>query len=69
MIALAICALIAFLCSGFIGLFALLAVLIAAVLWLRWLNYRLGGYTGDGLGAVEQIAQVVTLLCLAAAWN
>jgi len=69
MITLAICALIALLCSGFIGLFVILAALIAAVLWLKWLNFRLGGYTGDGLGAVEQIAQVVTLLCLAAAWN
>ena len=30
-----------------------------------WLRRRLGGYTGDGLGATEQIAELMLLLCLA----
>jgi adenosylcobinamide-GDP ribazoletransferase len=33
----------------------------------RWLHRRLGGYTGDTLGATEQLAELVVLLCLAAA--
>ena len=33
----------------------------------RWLMQRLGGYTGDTLGATEQLAEVAVLLALAAA--
>ena len=33
----------------------------------RWLGRRLGGYTGDTLGATEQLAEVAVLLALAAA--
>ena len=68
-VALAICAVTAIIFAGWIGLFALAAMLIAAALWLVWLTHRLGGYTGDGLGAAEQIAQIITFLCLAAAWS
>lgn len=68
-IALAISTLVAIATAGPIGLVALATVLIAAALWLAWLTHRLGGYTGDGLGAVEQIAQIIVLLCLAAAWT
>ncbi len=66
--ALALCAILAFASAGVAGLLAAMAVLIAAVLWLRWLTFRLGGYTGDGLGAAEQISQVITMLVLSAAW-
>lgn len=68
-IALAISAVVALAIAGLAGLLALVAVLIAAALWLAWLTHRLGGYTGDGLGAVEQIAQLITLSCLAAVWT
>ena len=68
-VALTICALVAIIAAGLIGLLALVLVLAASALWLAWLTHRLGGFTGDGLGAVEQIAQIVTLLCLAAVWN
>jgi len=68
-VALTICALVAIIAAGLIGLLALVLVLAASALWLAWLTHRLGGFTGDGLGAIEQIAQIVTLLCLAAAWN
>ena len=67
-IALALCAIVTLASAGVTGLLAAIAVLIAAVLWLKWLTFRLGGYTGDGLGAVEQISQVITFLVLAAAW-
>lgn len=32
----------------------------------RWLNARLGGYTGDTLGATEQLCELMVLLVLAA---
>jgi adenosylcobinamide-GDP ribazoletransferase len=34
-----------------------------------WLRRRLGGYTGDGLGASEQLAELAVLLALTAAWG
>ncbi len=68
-VALATCAVIAIAAAGLVGLLAFVLVVLASVLWLTWLTHRLGGYTGDGLGAAEQIAQVVTFLCLAAAWS
>ena len=40
---------------------------VAVVLLMRgWLARRLGGYTGDTLGAVEQLAEIAVLLMLAA---
>lgn len=37
------------------------------LLWMsRWLRTRLGGYTGDTLGAAEQLAELVVLLAFAA---
>jgi len=33
----------------------------------RWLDRRLGGYTGDTLGATEQLVEVTVLLAMAAA--
>ncbi|WP_205690308.1 adenosylcobinamide-GDP ribazoletransferase [Comamonas serinivorans] len=46
---------------------ALAAVLLLAwVLWMRaWLRRRLGGFTGDALGATEQGAEALMLLVLA----
>jgi adenosylcobinamide-GDP ribazoletransferase len=40
---------------------------IAATLWMqRWLRRRLGGYTGDNLGATQQLSELAWLLGLAA---
>jgi len=47
---------------------AALLALAAIVLWMRrWLKRRLGGYTGDNLGACQQLSELAVLLVLAAA--
>ena len=33
-----------------------------------WLRQRLGGYTGDALGACEQFGELVVLLAFSARW-
>lgn len=47
-----------------------LAAALAAWAVISWrLMQRLGGHTGDGLGATEQVVQTSVLLALAAAWG
>ncbi|MEX2518461.1 MAG: adenosylcobinamide-GDP ribazoletransferase [Paracoccaceae bacterium] len=55
--------------AGLAGVCAVFAALAAARVWLACLTRRLGGYTGDGLGAAEQLAQIVAFLVLAGAWR
>ncbi|MEM7615550.1 MAG: adenosylcobinamide-GDP ribazoletransferase [Pseudomonadota bacterium] len=47
------------------------AILAAAAAW-KWFTWRLlrrlGGYTGDGLGATEQVVQIAALLAMVAVW-
>jgi len=48
----------------------LAALALVAGVWgicFRWLRRRLGGYTGDCLGAVQQLAEVAFLLAVLAA--
>lgn len=45
---------------------AVLALPLAALPWFVWLRRRLGGYTGDGLGACEQTAEMLLGLALVA---
>lgn len=52
--------------AGWASLLALLLAGWAAWLMLRPLLRKVGGYTGDGLGAIEQTAEVVALLVFAA---
>ena len=40
---------------------------VTAVLAGRWLQHRLGGYTGDTLGAAQQVAEIAAYLALGAA--
>ena len=49
-------------------LFALAAAAIATAAMRRWLRRRLGGYTGDTLGATQQGVEATLLLALCAAW-
>jgi adenosylcobinamide-GDP ribazoletransferase len=45
---------------------ALAAATTVALLMRDWLRRRLGGYTGDGLGATEQLAELAVLLAFTA---
>lgn len=64
LIATGIALLLALLLAGFTGVIAVLVGLGVAFVFLRYLDRRLGGYTGDGLGAMEQIAQITILIFL-----
>ena len=59
---------IAMLSGWILGLTALLLGLATAWLALKYMEKRLGGYTGDGLGAMEQIAEITILVALAGLW-
>ena len=50
---------------GVIAFVALAASVVATLIWTRQLRRRLNGYTGDGLGAAEQIAHTTALIALA----
>ncbi|MDJ0612253.1 MAG: adenosylcobinamide-GDP ribazoletransferase [Rhizobiaceae bacterium] len=54
--------------GGVSGLIAALLALGLSWLFLLYLEKRLGGYTGDGLGAMQQIAEITILITLAGAW-
>ncbi|MDT9000185.1 adenosylcobinamide-GDP ribazoletransferase [Paucibacter sp. APW11] len=42
----------------------------AMCLWMQaWLDRRLGGYTGDNLGASQQLSELAALLALLALWH
>ena len=53
--------------AGWPGFYALCLGGLAGVLTIALLVRRLGGYTGDGLGAVEQVTEIVALIALAGA--
>ncbi len=58
------------LASGHLSAFvAALFGILAAWGMLQWLISRIGGYTGDGLGAMEQVAEITILIVLAAIWT
>ncbi len=50
-------------------LFILLPLLALCVWAVRYLKRWLGGYTGDCLGAVEQLAEVIILMSLIVIWK
>ncbi len=45
---------------------AAVAVVLATAWMARWLHQRLGGYTGDGLGATQQFSELAIYLAVAA---
>jgi adenosylcobinamide-GDP ribazoletransferase len=64
-IAVGLAALIALTC-GSQGLLALVLALAAGQGFLLYLKKRLGGWTGDGLGAIEQAGEITALVVLSA---
>jgi adenosylcobinamide-GDP ribazoletransferase len=54
-------------CLGAAGLIAAAVAGLAAVVVSRWAARALGGVSGDVLGAIEQVGEVVTLLVAVAA--
>lgn len=53
--------------AGRAGLLAALAVFVVGVVLARWYVRRLGGFTGDTLGAAIEVSEAAALLALAAA--
>ena len=60
---------IAMLFAGWSGLGAVIFGVLAGGVMLAVLVRRLGGYTGDGLGAVEQAAEIAVMVALAGAMS
>ena len=54
--------------GGWAGLLALVLALFVAGVFLAKLQKRIGGYTGDGLGAIAQLGEITVMLVLAGAW-
>lgn len=44
-------------------------MVITTLLLMRWFTRRLGGYTGDTLGATQQLTEVLCYLAWVAIWN
>ncbi len=66
LVSVAISAVLVFLAGPAVGIATLAAVLVMGGLMLAILVRRLGGYTGDGLGAIQQVAEISALITLAA---
>ena len=64
--ALALAAIIALVTLGFDALPTLAVGAVAAFAMFTFARRQVGGYTGDVLGAIEQVAEIAMLLCLAA---
>jgi adenosylcobinamide-GDP ribazoletransferase len=54
--------------GGWAGLLALGLALAVAGGFLFYMVRRVGGYTGDGLGAMAQLGEIVVMVVLAGAW-
>ena len=55
--------------GGWAGLAALLLALAVAAGFLRYIVVRVGGYTGDGLGAIAQLGEITVMMALVGAWS
>jgi adenosylcobinamide-GDP ribazoletransferase len=54
--------------GGWPGLLALGLAMAVAGGFLRYMVHRVGGYTGDGLGAMAQLGEIAVMVVLAGAW-
>lgn len=68
-LAFGLCVIFAFASAKPVGILAPLAGICAAWATLQYLKSRLGGYTGDGLGAMEQMARITIMIVLAGLWS
>ena len=59
---------IAFIAGPVAAIASMAAAFIAGGLMLAILVRRIGGYTGDGLGAIQQLAEIAVLITLAGIW-
>lgn len=59
----------AFILGGFAGLAAVGIGFTVAFAFLKFLDRRLGGYTGDGLGAMQLLCEITILISLAGFWS
>ncbi len=66
-ITLILCTFIACVSAGWAGIYALVAAVVAGGFVIALLIRKLRGYTGDGLGAVEQVAEIAAIITLAGA--
>jgi len=55
--------------GGWPGLVALALALAVTGRFLFFLTRRIGGYTGDGLGAMAQLGEITVIVVLAGAWS
>ena len=62
-------AVVAFFMSGTVLLAAAVAAALATAAMVRWLQQRLGGYTGDTLGATQQFSELAVYLAALAAMS
>lgn len=61
-------ALVLGLVGGWAGMLALVLAMAASGGFLFYMTRRVGGYTGDGLGAMAQLGEIAAMLVLAGAW-
>ncbi len=54
--------------GGWPGLLALVLAMAVTGGFLLYMVRRVGGYTGDGLGAVAQLGEITVMVVLAGAW-
>jgi adenosylcobinamide-GDP ribazoletransferase len=54
--------------GGWAGFLAAVVGLVVAVYVMQRVDKRLGGYTGDTLGAMEQFAEITVMILLATSW-
>lgn len=68
-IAFAVTLVLALVFGGWAALPAAAGGLVLSWLFLQYLIHRIGGFTGDGLGAMQQICEIVVLVILAGFWT
>ena len=69
LVALLLAMILAMIAGPVAGLLAIAAAVVAAGAALMLVMRKLGGYTGDTLGAIQQVAEIAVLITLGAVWQ